>query len=177
MRACKKSQLPRTIADIKLTHAGKNSCPVRPKELFKNTCHSYPPNGFAPVAPEVAVGVAVSVDDGVVVPLDAVAVAAAGTPCALQVKSGLPPEAPPPVCTQKTTRFLVVSIYHVELPTGLGLVVPVPLLPPLPAVENRGMYGACPPDVVAGAGVCADTMPTGIARDAIKRERCFMVHS
>ena len=45
-------------------------------------------------------------------------------------------------------------------------------------LENSGINGACPlDDVVEAAGVCADTMPAGIARDAIKRERGFMVHS
>jgi hypothetical protein len=97
--------------------------------------------------------------------------AAVGTACAVQVNDGVVVAVVVlalAAWVHSTTRFLAVSIYHVELVAVVLPLVPVVALAPL---ENNGMYGIWLLEVVV---VCADAMPTGSANAAANRESDFM---
>lgn len=104
------------------------------------------------------------------VPPEVPLVAVVGAACAVQVKDW-PADAPPEVAAlwvQKTTRFLAVSIYQVELGEGVVLDELAPVLE-----ENSGMYGIELLDVVV-LGVCAAAIPRGRASAAAQREYGFI---
>jgi hypothetical protein len=97
--------------------------------------------------------------------------AAVGTACAVQVNDGVVVAVVVlalAASEHSTTRFLAVSIYHVELLAVVLPLVPVVALAPL---ENNGMYGIWLLEVVV---VCADAIPIGIANVAANRESDFM---